>query len=69
VLGLAVGMIATKQLEQWKALAEAGAEYVVIAPASLAALLSEVERLLAELAAANEMLANWEADPEGVQNY
>ena len=51
-------MITTKQLEQWKALAEAGAEYVVIAPASLAALLSEVERLRAELAQMEEYSAD-----------
>ena len=29
----------------------------------------ECARLLIELAHANETIANWEADPEGMQNY
>ena len=83
-------MITAEQMQQWRALADADAEFVVIAPANLRALLAEMERLrvenerfhaaamektkecarlLIELAHANETIANWEADPEGMQNY
>ena len=38
-------MITAEQMQQWRALADADAEFVVIAPANLRALLAEVERL------------------------
>ena len=41
-------MITAEQMQQWRALADADAEFVVIAPANLRALLAEMERLRAE---------------------
>ena len=38
-------MITAEQLEQYRQLADAGSEFVIIAPTNLRALLAEVERL------------------------